>query len=75
MSVKAGESGQEFDESVIQKIKDLRSKFYGKIEIDGGVNDKTLVLAKDAGADLFCATSFLFRDNPEKQFRILESLI
>lgn len=75
MSVKAGESGQEFDSTVIQKIKDLRTKFYGKIEIDGGINDKTLELAKNAGADTFCATSFLFRDNPEKQFRLLESLL
>lgn len=75
MSVKAGESGQVFDNSVVQKIEDLRAKFYGKIEIDGGINDKTLVSAKNAGADNFCVTSFLFREKPVENFRLLESLL
>lgn len=75
MSVPAGESGQIFDNSVIEKITTLRSKYLGNIELDGGINDQTLPLAKEAGASMFCVTSFLFRDNPEEQFRILESLV
>lgn len=74
MSVKAGKSGQEFDSRILEKIKKLRSKYLGNIEIDGGINDKTLIEAKNAGANQFCVTSFLFKENPEKQFRILENL-
>lgn len=75
MSVVAGKSGQEFDQKVIEKIKSLREVFLGKIEIDGGVNDSTLVKAKEAGADNFCVNSFLFNEDPKGQYRLLESLL
>jgi ribulose-phosphate 3-epimerase len=75
MSIPVGFSGQKFHEEVLTKIKDLREKFLGNIEIDGGVNDATLLQAKNAGADTFCVTSFLFQENPEKQFRLLQSLL
>lgn len=74
MSVVAGKSGQEFDELTIEKIKDLRTQYLGNIEIDGGVNDKTLPRARGAGANSFCVTSFLFKDDPVKNFRTLESI-
>jgi len=75
MSVPAGKSGQEFDNSIIEKIKALRAKYLGEVEIDGGINDKTIKLAKDAGASAFCVTSFLFREDPKKQYAVLKSLI
>lgn len=75
MSVKAGKSGQEFDESVLLKIKALRSKFFGKIEIDGGINSKTLKLAKEAGVNNFCVTSALFKEDPRREFEYLKSLL
>jgi len=75
MSVVAGKSGQEFDPRVLEKIKTLRSGYLGKIEIDGGINDVTLSEAKDAGADDFCVTSFLFTDDPKHRFRTLENLL
>lgn len=75
MSVPAGKSGQIFDNSVIEKIKRLRSKYLGRIEIDGGINDQTILFAKATGANTFCVTSFLFRENPKKQFQILQSLL
>ena len=75
MSVKAGKSGQEFDESVLAKIKLLRNKYLGKIEIDGGINKDTLKLAKEAGANNFCVTSALFNDEPKKEFELLHSLL
>lgn len=74
MSVPAGESGQIFNSSIIEKITTLHSKYLGNIEIDGGINNQTLLFAKNVGVSMFCVTSFLFRDNPEEQFRILESL-
>lgn len=75
MSVKAGASGQTFDNSIIEKIKLLRSKYSGNIEIDGGINDQTFSFAKTAGANTFCVTSFLFKEDPKEQFRLLESLV
>jgi ribulose-phosphate 3-epimerase len=75
MSVVAGKSGQEFDESVLEKIKSLRSKYLGNIEIDGGVNDKTLPPAKAAGVNSFCVTSYLFKENPVENFRKLEKIV
>lgn len=64
MSVKAGRSGQEFDDQVLEKIrkaKDLIDPLETKIEIDGGINDLTAKKAAEAGADLFVASSFLFQ--------------
>ena len=75
MSVRAGKSGQVFDESVLSKIKDLRQKYLGKIEIDGGINEETLKLAKEKGADNFCITTSLFRQDPKKEFEHLTSLL
>ena len=75
MSVKAGKSGQDFDESVISKIKELRNNYMGKIEVDGGINESTLRIAKEAGADNFCVTSSLFKENPKKEFERLSSLL
>ena len=75
MSVKAGKSGQEFDESVISKIKTLRSNYLGKLEIDGGVNERTLKLAKEAGVNNFCVTSALFKEDPKKEFENLKTFL
>ena len=75
MSVVAGKSGQEFNETVISKIKQLRSKYLGKIEIDGGVNTETLQKAKKSGADNFCVTTALFKENPKEEYERLAALI
>lgn len=75
MSVMAGASGRSFDQRVLQKIKKLKDKGFNNIELDGGINTQTLPISKQAGANSFCVTSFLFRENPEEQFRILESLL
>jgi ribulose-phosphate 3-epimerase len=75
MAVKAGKSGQTFNSSVIEKIKILRGKYLGNIEVDGGINDKTLIEARNAGANQFCVTSFLFNEDPIKQFNLLRNLI
>lgn len=75
MSVKAGKSGQELDQSSLEKIKNLRSKTATYIEIDGGIKRETLKLAKDAGANFFVATSSIWKDqNPKDSFQKLESM-
>src|SRR5258708_4273448 len=62
MAVKAGESGQTFDPKVLEKIKNLRSKTFIPIEVDGGINDQTIVGCKDAGANIFVSTSYISQD-------------
>lgn len=76
LSVKAGYSGQEFMPEVLAKIPSIREKSDKLIEIDGGMNDKTIIEAKNAGADIFTAASFLWKsENPNEQFKILENLL
>ena len=43
------------------------------IEIDGGINDKTIIQAKNAGATRFVANSFIFNSkDPQVQYQLLE---
>jgi ribulose-phosphate 3-epimerase len=74
MAVKAGKSGQDFNQEVLGKIKSLREKTEVPIEIDGGINKETLVEAKAMGAERFVTTSFIFKsDNPENSYELLLS--
>lgn len=75
MGVKAGASGQEFGPQTISKIKALRQRTSIPIGVDGGVNDKTIVDIKNAGADRFVVTSFLFNQKePSKAYEVLLDL-
>lgn len=47
MSVKAGKGGQAFIPEVAKKLESLRLIYKGRIEVDGGINDKTIGLVKD----------------------------
>lgn len=75
MTIKAGFSGQAFIPEHLGKIREIREKSATiPIEIDGGVNDQTIKLAKDAGATRFVATSFIHNaNNPSVQFQLLSS--
>ena len=65
MSVNPGFGGQAFIPQALQKISDLKSMVAAKnpnalIEVDGGINDKTIQPASQAGADAFVAGSAIF---------------
>ena len=63
MSVNPGFGGQKFINSSIQKIKkikDLVKNFNIDIEVDGGIDDKTATLVKNAGANILVSGSFIF---------------
>lgn len=76
MAVKAGNSGQEFIPDVLGKIAALREKTGIPIEVDGGVNDKTIVDIKNAGAQRVIATSFIFDQGiPSKNYESLCDLV
>lgn len=76
-SEKVGFSGPPFKPERLEKVKALREKVpYLPIEVDGGINDKTILLAKDAGATRFVTTSYLFgSENPEETFKHLHHCI
>lgn len=69
MSVNPGYGGQSYIHAVTQKITDLRKKLddAGRsdvpIEVDGGVNAKTVDEVLDAGAEILVAGSAVFRDD------------
>ncbi len=71
MTVKAGFSAEEFVEKNLDKIKKVREKSFIPIEVDGGINDQTILRAKGSGADRFVATSFIFKETPQEQYKIL----
>lgn len=76
MSVKAGASHQEFDSSILEKLRELKQEYLGDIEIDGGVNGDNIKTLFDEGARSFSVNSYIFSsENPEAKFRELESKI
>lgn len=78
MSVYPGFSGQKFIESSLNNIKKARefidkNNYKTKIEIDGGIDDKTGKLAVDAGADILVSASYIFK-NINENIKNLKSL-
>lgn len=76
MTIKAGWSGQTFNPEHLKKAEILHSAQNDiTIEIDGGINEKTILLAKEAGANRFISTSCLFgSQNPQDQYNLLKTL-
>lgn len=78
MSVEPGFGGQKFMDNSIDKIKTLRAiidenEYDCLIEVDGGINEETSKLVKDAGVDVLVAGSYLFKsDNMAQRIRILK---
>lgn len=76
MIITAGFSGQKFNPLHLEKVKHFRSQTSIPIEVDGGVNNQTIVLAKQCGATRFISTSFLFKnENPNIPYNQLLGLI
>lgn len=63
MTIEAGFSGQQLMPETLEKIKTIRRNFPDlPIAVDGGINDKTARLVRDAGATRLVSTSYLFKD-------------
>lgn len=65
MTVEPGFGGQSFMYETMDKIKTLRSEIKRRglstdIQVDGGINDKTVETAASAGANVFVAGSAVF---------------
>ena len=78
MSVHPGKSGQTFIYESLDKIKALREKIdeigsHALINVDGGVNDETGLLCKEAGVDMLVSASFIHKDIPNN-IKLLKNL-
>jgi ribulose-phosphate 3-epimerase len=72
MSVNPGFGGQKFIPHSLDKIRDLHQIIQSRnlntlIEIDGGVNEKTIPAIADAGVDIFVAGSAIFGSRDYKE--------
>lgn len=75
MSVEPGFGGQSFQPQAIDKIQELASlkqQHHFLIEVDGGINEQTGQLCKDAGVDVLVAGSYVF--NAEDRKKAIDSL-
>ncbi|WP_028314074.1 ribulose-phosphate 3-epimerase [Desulfatibacillum aliphaticivorans] len=80
MSVNPGFGGQKFIDNSLRKTEELANMIQSKglnalIELDGGINSKTIKSASDAGCDAFVAGSAIFGSEDYaatiKEFRTL----
>ena len=76
MSVEPGFGGQSFMEDQLEKDRLLRQTIDEKslnvrVEIDGGINAETGVLAKNAGCDTLVAGSYVFKNEIGKAVETL----
>ncbi|WP_378146509.1 ribulose-phosphate 3-epimerase [Cnuibacter sp. UC19_7] len=65
MTVEPGFGGQSFIESTMPKLRALRTEAGRRdldiwLQVDGGINDDTIGIAAEAGADVFVAGSSVF---------------
>lgn len=80
MSVNPGFGGQKFIPHTLKKVKELRdlikdSDSKALIEVDGGVNEETGQLLKEAGADILVAGNYIFQnDKPLSRIDLLKCL-
>lgn len=71
MSVEPGFGGQEFMPAALEKIRYLNDKrkehnYQYLIEVDGGINEKTAKLVKEAGVDIVVAGTYIFKAEDRK---------
>ena len=71
MSVEPGFGGQSFMECSLDKIKYLsemkkKNNYKYLIEVDGGINEKTIAIAAAAGADVFVSGNAIFSSADRK---------
>ncbi|MFR4651994.1 MAG: ribulose-phosphate 3-epimerase [Phascolarctobacterium sp.] len=65
MTVNPGFGGQSFIEGVVPKIKRLRAMIEAAgldvdVQVDGGINDKTSKIVREAGANIIVAGSYVY---------------
>lgn len=78
MTVEPGFGGQKFIADTMPKLGMLRAAVGDRdiwLQVDGGIDEETIVIAAEAGADTFVAGSAVFRsDDPAAQIERLRAL-
>lgn len=78
MTVEPGFGGQSFMESTMPKLQALRTAVGDRdiwLQVDGGIDENTISIAAEAGADTFVAGSAVFRsEDPAARIDLLRSL-
>jgi ribulose-phosphate 3-epimerase len=63
MTVEAGASGAAFMPETVDKVRIIKEHFPTLvIEVDGGINDKTASVVREAGATRLVSTTYVFND-------------
>lgn len=80
MTVNPGFGGQTFIESSLEKIRKLRGIVEEKnlsvdIQVDGGINRKTLPQVLEAGANVIVAGSAVFKGNITENVKLLNTMM
>jgi len=77
MTVYPGKGGQKFIERCVPKVAELRARFPEKdIEVDGGLNKKTIHECAAAGSNVIVAGTAIFGDpQPEQVITYMKSVV
>ncbi|MCR5848933.1 MAG: ribulose-phosphate 3-epimerase [Lachnospiraceae bacterium] len=74
MTVNPGAGAQHYIDKCTAKIKAVREEALRRgleidVEVDGGINENTILTAKEAGANVFVMGSSVFKENPYESAR------
>ena len=78
MTVNPGFGGQAFLPETMDKVRELVALREEKglnfeIEVDGGIDDQTIAQAKEAGATVFVAGSYVFKGDVNERVQVLRN--
>lgn len=80
MTVNPGFGGQAFLPETMDKVRELVvlrevNQLGFDIEVDGGIDNETIRVAKEAGANVFVAGSYVFKDDVAHQVHTLKEVL
>ena len=80
MTVNPGFGGQAFLPETMDKVRELVilrevNQLDFDIEVDGGIDDETIGIAKEAGANVFVAGSYVFKGDVAHQIQTLKEAL
>lgn len=80
MTVNPGFGGRAFLPETMGKIRELvalreANQLNFDIEVDGGIDDKTIQMAREAGANIFVAGSYVFKGDVSHQVQTLRNAL
>lgn len=78
MTVNPGFGGQAFLPETMDKVRELAQLREERglnfdIEVDGGIDDQTIAVAKEAGANVFVAGSYVFKGDVQERVQTLRN--